>query len=478
MYQNKSLWQNEKQQNNFPELKRNTETEAVVIGGGIAGILCAYKLSERGIKTVLIEQNKILNGVTAMTTAKITAVHGAVYHRLISGFGLNTAKAYAKSAQKAIDEYEKIISKLSVDCDFKRTDAVLYSNKNSNIIRKELHAAMMCEMDVYSPSSNELPFRTENCIAFKNQAVFSPLKFLYKLSENLTIYENTKAIDIKNDCVITNRGKIFTDHTVVCTHFPFVNIKGGYFIRMHQERSYVLALKNAPEIKNMYICADKSGYNFRRSGDYMILSGCSHRTGVGCTNHFDTLTKKARLFYPHAKTEYKWSTQDCITIDGLPYIGPLSHSMPRVYVATGFGKWGMSTAMTAACIITDMVISGRTKLDFYSPYRLNSPAAFSGLKENVKATAGGFMKWLSPVSSRNIDEIKNGNAAVVRINGEKKGVYKDENGKLHTVSLKCPHMGCELTFNKSDKTWDCPCHGSRFDIDGQLINNPAKANIS
>lgn len=470
-----SVWSRNYKIKEREALKGDIEVEAVVIGAGITGLLTAYMLKERGINVVVIERGKILSGNTKNTTAKITIQHDIIYNKLIKEFGEENAKRYAKANQLAIETYNDIIEANKIDCDFKREDAYIYSLNNSRKIESEYKAAIKIGIDAELVDEIELPFKIAKAVKFKNQAQFNPIKFLNYIAKDLTIYEDTTAIDIKEDTVITKHGKIKAKSIVVATHFPIINVPGYYFLRMHQERSYVIALENAQIVNGMYKDENTAGYSFRRYKDLLILGGSDKRTGNnesgGCYNNLREFAKKV---YPAAIEKYNWSAQDCMTSDGIPYIGVYSKEMPNVYVATGFNKWGMTSSMVSAIIISDMITGEENDFcKIFSENRFDITASIKNLVRDGVETAYNFIAQKISLPMETIENVNNGEGETIIYNGEKVGVYKDNDGKIYTVSTKCPHLGCELKWNVDDSSWDCPCHGSRFDYKGNLLDSPA-----
>ena len=450
------------------------EADVVVIGGGIAGILTAYMLKEKGIKAVVLERNKVLKGNTMNTTAKITIQHNIIYDKLIKEFGEENAKRYALANKLALENYEEIISKNNIDCNFEKADAYIYTLDSPEKIENEYNAAISIGIDAELVDSTELPFEIAKAVKFRDQANFNPIKFLNHITKDLTIYEDTTAIEINDNVVVTNRGEIKAKNIVVTTHFPIINVPGFYFLRMHQEREYVIALKNAQLLKGMYIDEKDSGYSFRRYEDYLILGGASGRTGSNEEGgSYDKLRDLAKKLYPDATEEYHWSAQDCITSDGIPFIGVYSKELPNVYVATGFNKWGMTSSMVSAIIISGL-IKGET-YDFneiFSPSRFDMTASIKNLVKDRFETTYNFIAEKIRIPMETVENIDNGHTGIVLYEGKKVGVYKNNKGEIFAVSTKCPHLGCELKWNADDLSWDCPCHGSRFNYKGEFLDSP------
>lgn len=424
-----SVWTETAQPPRFKTLKKNCDTDVLIIGGGMTGLLCAHTLQQAGVNYVLVEANAICGGITKNTTAKITAQHGLIYHKLLKKFGLEKAQAYWQANRSAVEKYRALCRK--IDCDFEEKDSFVYARNNPKIIERELYALEKIGASATYADNLPLPLSTSGAVRFEKQAQFHPLKFAYALSQNLHIFENTKVLEVAPHEAITTHGKITAKKIIVATHFPFLNKHGLYFLKMFQHRSYVVALKNAPNVNGMYVDEAETGMSFRNHGDLLLLGGGDHRTGEKGGN-WQELTAFKDEHYPNAEVVYQWATQDCMTLDDAPYIGQYSKRTPDLYVATGFNKWGMTSSMVAAQILTDLV------LEQENPYA----AVFSPSRSMLRAqlfvnTAKTFLNLLTPTVPR------------------------------------CPHMGCALKYNRQERSWDCPCHGSRFTEEKKLIDNPA-----
>ncbi|APF21332.1 FAD-dependent oxidoreductase [Clostridium butyricum] len=476
----KSVWSDNCHFKKREALNKDIQADILVIGAGMAGILIAYMLKKNGMNVVLIEAGKTAGGNTKNTTAKITSQHDLIYNKLISEFGEEKARQYAKANESAIKKLKEIIEEEKIDCDFEEKAAYIYSRNEIEKIKEEVEAANRVGINAeFVEEVNDLPFKINGAVKFNNQAQFNPLKFLKYICEDLVIYENTRALEIKENLVITNKGNISANNIVVATHYPIMNVPGFYFLKMHQERSYVLALKDADNINGMYIDVDESGYSFRSYKDLLLLGGIKQRTGENETGgSYEKLRKAAKELYPKSKEVYYWSAQDCMTIDGIPYIGRYSDDTPNIYVATGFNKWGMTSSMVSAMLISDM-ISGKENdySEIFSPKRFDLSLSISNVGKDISKTAKNFIAQKIYIPSNRIEHIQNGHAGIVEHEGEKVGVYKNIKGEVFFVSTKCAHLGCELHWNADELTWDCPCHGSRFDYNGRLIESPATKNL-
>lgn len=425
----KSIWQDNSSLQRFEGLPKDTKTEVLIIGGGITGILTAFMLRSRGIPYILAEAETVCNGVTKNTTAKITAQHGLIYDKIIGKYGEELAKQYLDANLLALKKYRELC--LDIDCDFEEKDSYVYSLSNRDIIENEIKALRKLDFIAELVTDVPLPFKTAAAIKFSNQAQFNPLKFISSISKGLNIYENTRVIEIKDNTAITTRGKITASKIIVTTHFPFINKHGRYFLKMYQHRSYVLALKNAEIPEGMFVDHSEYGLSFREYNGYLLLGGGSHRTGKQGGSYRE-LRNFAKKFYPDATEKYHFATQDCMTLDSIPYIGKYSKNTENMFVATGFNKWGMTSAMVSAILLCDMVEGKQNPYsEVFSPSRsILHPQLVSNVLESA-------INLLTPTTKR------------------------------------CSHLGCALKWNNAEHTWDCPCHGSRFTKDGELIDNPA-----
>lgn len=475
----KSLWSESCKFRKREALNKDIKTDVLVIGAGIAGILTAYMLKQRGREVVVIDAAEIASGNTKNTTAKITSQHDLIYSKLITEFGEEKARQYAKANELAIKKYKEIIEDRRIECDFEEKPSYVYSLNEVDVLKEEVEAAKKLGIDAEFVQKANLPFKINGALKFNNQAQFNPLKFLKDISNELVIYENTRALEIKENLVVASGGNITAKNIVVATHYPIMNAPGYYFMKMHQERSYVLALENKSEIDGMYIDLNKEGYSFRTYNNLLLLGGISHRTGENEEGgSYDELRKVAKRLYPKAKEKYHWSAQDCMTIDGIPYIGRYSSETPNIYVATGFNKWGMTSSMVSAMIISDMILEKENDFsEIFSPRRFDLSLSINNIANDLIETAKNFIAQKVYIPSSEIEHIKNGHGGIIEYNGEKVGVYKNKEGKEFFVSTKCTHLGCQLSWNADELTWDCPCHGSRFDYKGRLIGSPATKDL-
>lgn len=424
-----SIWGETAEHIHFAPLKENKNTDVLVIGGGITGILCAYLLKEAGVDCILLEADRICSGITKNTTAKITLAHGLLYDKLIKCFGRDKARLYLEAQLQACEKYAELCREIS--CDYERKDAYVYSLNDRKKIEREVDALKRLGIEAEFLEKLPLPFQVAGAVCVRDQAEFHPLKFAFAVAKDLPIYENTKVLELGPRKAVTQYGTITCKKIIVATHFPILNKHGSYFLKLYQHRSYVLALKGAPDVGGMYVDEADTGLSLRNYQNLLLLGGGGHRTGKRGGN-WQELEAFANKHYPDAKIVSKWATQDCMTLDGVPYIGQYSRRTPNLYVATGFNKWGMSSSMVAAMILSDLT-RGKTNqyAEVFSPSR----------------------SMLHPQLAVN--------------------AFESAIGLLTPTKPRCPHLGCALKYNRAEHTWDCPCHGSRFTEDGKLIDNPA-----
>ena len=424
-----SVWEQTVSIPQFPKLDGDIHTDVLIIGGGITGVLTAYFLHQNGVKYALVEKSRICSGVTCKTTAKITAQHGLVYHKILADRGAYLSQKYLKANELALEKYCEICK--NFDCDFERKDNYVYSVYNRRILEKEMKALEKIRSKAEFCENIIIPKKTVGAVKFPNQAQFNPIKFIAKISEGLNIFEETFVSEMIGTTAVTQNGKIYADKVIAATHFPFINKHGNYFLKLYQHRSYAVALKNAQNIDGMYVDENRKGMSFRNYGKLLLLGGGGHRTGKQGGNWCE-LRAFAKTVYPKAHEECFWAAQDCISLDGVPYIGQYSKRTPNLYVASGFNKWGMTSAMVSAIILKDLVFG----------------------KPN------DFSEVFNP--SRNILKPQ------LFLNG-----FEATKNLLTVSEHRCPHLGCALKWNRAENSWDCPCHGSRFSENGEVLDNPA-----
>lgn len=445
----KSLWSKTAQLPEREQLDADLRVQNVVIGAGMAGVLIAYLLQEKGQEVIILEAKEIASGQTKNTTAKITSQHGLIYNDLIKNVGLERAKGYAQANEAAIQLYKEIITKEGIACHFEELPSFLYSQKEDGMqkLKKEAIAAKALGIDaeyMRGDKIKNLPYGVMGAVKFGGQAQFHPLEFIQALASKLTIYEHSNVLEVDEHFVITDQHVVVADNIIFATHYPFPIVPGYYFLRQHQSRSYAVAIEGAgvPEkLDGMYYGIDRGALSFRHAEGKLIVGGGSHRTGKNDkVGGYCYLREQVNRYYPEAEEDVYWAAQDCMPHDGIPFIGRFSIQHDNWYVATGFQKWGMTTAMVSAMIISDMIVGKENPyVHTFSPQRLLIRAGYQNFFVDV---------WESIVSLG-------------------KGIFIKKN-------QRCTHMGCALRWNEEEQSWDCPCHGSRFTKEGENIDNPAQ----
>ncbi len=417
----------------FPRLRGEVRADVLVIGGGLTGLLCARELAQAGAQVLLVEADHICGGTTKGTTAKITSQHGLLYHKLIRRFGTEKAGLYLAANQAALEKYRTLCR--DIDCGFQEKDAYVYSLDNRKKLEQEVSALESLGFPAELTERPPLPLSAVGAVRFPNQAQFNPLPFAAAMAKDLRIYEHSPVLELGPHTARTAEGMIRAENIIIATHFPILNKHGAYFLKMYQRRSYVLALENAPDVDGMYLDEAEDGLSFRNAQNLLLLGGGGHRTGRR-GGGWAALEDFAKRSYPQAKILCRWAAQDCMTLDQIPYIGPYAKGTEGLYTATGFNKWGMTSAMAAAGILADAVL-GRE-----NPYAALFSPSRSMLRPQLAANAAeATLSLLKPTAPR------------------------------------CPHMGCALTWNRREHSWDCPCHGSRFTETGALLEGPATGDL-
>ncbi len=430
----RSLWNETVTRPAFPTLESDTETDVLIIGGGIAGILTAYFLQQNDVPYILVEKDRICGGTTGNTTAKITFQHGLCYHKMLRSNGLERADMYLQANRMAFGKYAALCRE--IDCGYEIKNNYVYATDDRQKLEDEISALSKIGYNAVFAKDLPLPVNTVGAVCFEDQAQFHPLRFLYAIAKGLNIYEHTFVREMEGTTAVTDRARISAGKVIVTTHFPMINKHGSYFLKLYQHRSYVTALENAQNVDGMYVDESRTGFSFRNYGDLLLLGGGGHRTGKSGGN-WDELRQFAREQYPRATERYFWAAQDCMSLDHIPYIGRYSKNTADLYTASGFNKWGMTGAMLSAVLLSDR-ICGRHN---------------------------GFEEAFDP--SRSIIRPQ------LFVNG-----FESIKNLLTPTKKRCPHLGCALKWNPAEHSWDCACHGSRFDESGKVLDNPANGDLT
>ena len=469
--------------------------DVCIVGAGICGLSTAYYLAKKGKKVIVIDKGLIGEKTSGHTTAKITLQHGLIYRYLVDSYGIEFAKGYYEANKQAIANIKNIIDEENIECDLEYESNFVYTNDKSQIqkIKDEVDAINALDKDKTEfVNSLNVPFRAIGAIKTERQAQFHPRKYMFGLANAIIgnkglVFTNSIVKDVKKNnkeyITYTEKYKIKSKYVVLASHYPFINFPGFYFSKMYQVTSYAIAIEAKEDFfEGMYITSNEPSLSFRTAIDgdkrLLIIGGGNHKTGYSPDSDenygYKFIEKEAKKLYPDCNILYKWNTRDCVTLDKIPYIGEFSNLMPNMYVATGFNKWGMTSSNVAANIIADSILGIDNKYSsIFNSTRLNPIKNRGELKNMGKQIIHSFITSRIKIPEKDLSAIQNDNGGIIRVNGTPIGIYKDKNGKIYAVEPTCTHLGCLLTWNNIDKTWDCPCHGSRFDYNGKNIYEPA-----
>lgn len=476
-----------------PPLTADLEVDVAVVGGGIAGVCTAWELAARGRSVAVLEADRILTGVTGYTTAKLSAQHTLIYATISRSFGKDAARLYAQSQQAAVERAAALSEELGIDCDLERVPAFTYVESGAGVqqVTDEVEAARAAGLDASFVTDTGLPFPVAGAIRVENQAQFHPRKFLLALADDLnrrggTILERTRAVGLQEGTpcrVTTEQGHtVVARDVVVATHYPVFD-RALLFGRLSSRRELVVAgpLAADRDPGGMYITPEENTRSVRtapyRDGQRLLIVTGEHFTPgtADVAERFDRLLGWTRDRFPDVEIAYRWAAQDNSTTDGVPFVGPFHPGAKHVHVATGFGGWGMSNGIMAGQLLA-AAITGDAQpwAGLYDPRRFH-PLREAGPMLNLQATVArhflGDRLRSSHVDS--LDDIEAGSGAVIRRGGEQCAVYRDESGALQALSARCTHLGCIVHFNDAERAWECPCHGSRFAVDGSVLQGPA-----
>ncbi len=468
-----SVWQkNDPCGKRYPRLTGDISANALVIGGGIAGYLTAYMLARSGRKVALVEGYRLFSGTTGGTTAKITYHQGGIYPRLVKSSGISAARRYYEAQRAGMDELISLATEHNIDCSLSPIDGYIFSADGDEAQR--IYAAMS-DIGVRTELVRaDTPVGSALAVRAEDQFIFDPLRFLRALPVGFDIYENTRVsrVDVEKKTAYTEEGSVHADMIVVATRFPIIDSHGSYIFRMRPSESYTIAVEGAT-LDATYLDAREDGLSLRPYDGGVTVGGLDRRTGTGDGHAFFALRAAAARMFGERRIAAEWSAQDCVTFDGVPYVGYYSPELRDVYVITGFGKWGMANSAVAARLVTDLADGRDNPFErLYSPARRRK-GTFGAFLRNAARSAAYLIGGRLHFPLRGARSIEPGGGKVVRLHGKKRAVYKEPDGRLYAIDAMCPHLRAELRWNADSKTWDCPCHGSRFDRYGNLLSAPS-----
>jgi glycine/D-amino acid oxidase-like deaminating enzyme/nitrite reductase/ring-hydroxylating ferredoxin subunit len=485
-----SLWLDTAPPAGLPALAENLRVDVAVLGGGIAGLTTALLLKRQGARVAVLEAADVGRGVTGCTTAKVSALQATVYSQIRRVHGQETAATYADASLAGVARLAELAAEVAPDAELERRPAFTYAadERERSAIDQEAQAAQEAGLAVELVDGPDVPFPVHGAVRLGDQAQVHPVRYVQGLAAAVAgdgshVFEGTRALGVQegSPCrVRTTGGEVIAEHVVVATHYPILD-RGLYFARLEPARSYCIAARlvaGAPP-RGMSISAGSTTRSLRSYGDLLIVGGEGHPPGSGdaTPERYAALEAFAREHWDVAEVTHRWSAQDPTPYDHLPFVGPYRPGSTRLWVTAGYMKWGLATATFCAMALADR-IDGRESewATAFAPSRISLRSSPRVAKLGVKYGADLVGDRVRPPQALRTGTIPAGEARVVPDGvGGRKGVFRDAGGTLHAVSLRCTHMGCLLRFNAAEHSWDCPCHGSRFDVDGTVLEGPATA---
>jgi glycine/D-amino acid oxidase-like deaminating enzyme/nitrite reductase/ring-hydroxylating ferredoxin subunit len=491
---NVSFWVASTDPPGYPQLNEGVHVDVAVVGAGIVGLTAARLLKRAGKTVAVLEMDRVGRGVSGYTTAKVTSGHGLIYQKLEDKHGLEASRSYATANQRALETIAGWIEAEGIDCDFERRPNFVYSESESEMesIEREVSAAGRAGLDVTLVTDTELPFDIAAAVRLGGQAQFHPRKYLIHLAGDIDgdgshVFEGSRVVGVSegDPCEVrTDQGSIFARHVIIATHYPMLD-RGLFFPRVHPKRSYAVAGAWAGGLNGMYISVDEPTRTIRAIPDgdrtLLMVGGNGHPTGqkYDTEKNYEDLESWMAERFGVTGVDYRWSAHDGVTVDMLPYAGTVRRGTDLIYTATGFGKWGLTNGTAAADVMTDAILGRPNEFSsLFDPHRLTIGAsAVRFATENAKIAQHWFGDRVLHPQGGSLDELEPGTAAVGYVGLSQVAAYRDEAGDLHAVSAVCTHLGCVVTWNDAEKSWDCPCHGSRFDLEGKVLHGPATKDL-
>lgn len=491
-----SYWIESTPETGYPRLDGDLEVDVAVVGGGITGVTAALLLQRAGKNVALLEMKRIARGATGYTTAKLTSGHNVIYTALERSFGVEGARTYAEANEGGLAQIRLLTEELGIDCDLETRANYVYASSTESApeVEEEVKAARRAGLEASLVKKTSLPYRVAAAARLEHQAQFHPRKYVLGLAEAFSgdgglVFEETRARDVghgKPCTVLTQHGVVRARDVIVASHLPFED-GGLYFARTHPQRSYAIAFPIGAESDpdGMFISADEPTRSLRTTPAnggllLLIVGGEGHKTGQGDpAKSYRRLEDWARGHFPVESVPYRWATHDHVSVDRVPFVGPLLPWRTRVWVATGYGKWGLTNGTAAALILTDLILGRENRwADLFSSRRVRSLVSRSLVRENANVARRFVADRLKLPGQEAVEALRPGEGTVARIGGETLAVSRDDDGSLIALSPRCTHLGCYVGWNAAERTWDCPCHGSRYLPDGSVMESPAVRDLA
>jgi glycine/D-amino acid oxidase-like deaminating enzyme/nitrite reductase/ring-hydroxylating ferredoxin subunit len=483
-----SLWIDKAPPTSYPSLESDLEVDVAVIGGGITGITTALFCKQEGVRVAVLEKGVVSGAATGMSTAKASALQESLLSQVRKIAGTDALQAYVRANVAALERMDALVREHAIDCSWERLPDYTYAGDESQVstVDQIVEAGQEAGLPVERVTDVPLPFAVPAAVRLDGQAQFQPATYTRALAELVdgdgsAVYESTMVTGVSPNAPyeveVEGGVTVRARHVVVATQYPLLD-RGVFFARLEATRSYIVAgrVKEEPAPDAMLITAGQPTRSVRRWGEWLLIGGEGHQTGASKADpeRYEQLIEFGRRHYGITDFPYRWSTQDGMPIDHVPYIGRYHPSAEGLWAAGGFQKWGMTNGTVAAMIISDL-IAGRENpyAAHFDPNRARVRSAPKLAQLNLLAGLHFFGDRLKPADVSSSSDVPAGEARVVRSGLGKVGVYRDESGGLHAVSLRCTHLGCLTKWNDAERSWDCPCHGSRFDPDGKVLAGPA-----
>lgn len=467
-------------------LNKDLKTNVVIIGAGLTGLSCAYYASEEIQDMIILEADAICYGASGRNTGKLSAQHGCLYHTLCEKYDIISAKHYYQANMDALQSIKEIIKKHQIECEFKHANSWLITSDET--LKAQLQDEWQTYIDLKIPAIYEdkhLPYNAIAGIAMKNQAQFDPYAYGLGLAKivkerNIPIYENSNVFSMENTndtyTIFVNDHKVIANKVVFASQFPFIDHKHLYFTKMVCHQESVAVFNNTAKAKDMYLSIDKDPLSYNNYDTFTLAAGNAYKSGQTPAMDQQTFQNQLKKQGNATTIHNSWTSQDYLSFDHLPLIGKLDKNDPNVLFASGFQKWGNTTSNLAGKILTSYLLNQSSPYQsMFSPQRFSSVFSAQFIKENLNV-AYEFIK--SKFKDPQEDYPKINEAKIIQIAEHHYGVYRDENEELFIVDITCPHLGCVCNFNSADKTWDCPCHGSRFSYRGEILKGPATKGLN